>query len=872
MEPANRRDRGRARPRYGPYKRYAERGGIPKSTYYDIQRRNRNRNDMLQEANVHGNVMPNVNDGPVDAAFARGHQNIQVNMPYAGDEALFQDNERPVEMRLDDNHDNGNDELFANEFVNREEVHEIDAVEEAPVLTVPPKNIEIDENLVQNVTENLGTTKFEVLLMVLSFALRHGLTSVAITDLLKMINVILGSNNDGILPTSRYMFKKIFSSDMEFKFHMYCPDCMIYIGEITQELKERKTAPCRRCAKEVKVPGMQSKDFFATLPVGSQIADFLEGMDDVADQLNYRWEREPSENIRDIYDGEIYKNLMKDGKFLSRRYNLSLTFSTDGATVFNSGCTSMWPIFFRLNELKPDIRFKDSNCMLAGLWFGKKEPPMGMYLRSFLQECQNLYDHGITWRARQGEIIKSKIITLNCVLDSGAKYMLQATKKFNGYQSCPYCDHPGVTYNGNLVCKWPMNEHRVRFEDKGFSYSIEKYDRIQDEIVQHNVYDRNNEEMRRDMAVAETRRREDPSFQGYRGFRCESAMCYLPFFDVCLGFQIDYMHNSLLGNCDHLAKLWFDSHNKDEPFYLGLKLAQIDQRLLALTPPTCISRRTRTIRQWKDWHANEWRSWLLYYSLPCLKGILPTVYYKHHCVLVSAIHMLLKDDITPEALDTAAEYLADYVNEFQVLYGEEEMFFNVHLLLHLAKSVLHWGPLWCYGMFSFENSNKSVLQLVKGSTGVASQIVSKYSISKFLPHLLEVYQVSDEVATYCGDLMCYKRVRDTVVSGGVTLFGRPRVQQLTNEERCAFRASGIELTDQFYGYMIQNAIKFSCTMYNRGGQRSDNTIACLSDGTYVKIIRIILQVTNGEVFLLVKSESYVKYLHGPGLQDHPYLP
>ena len=43
--------------------------------------------------------------------------------------------------------------------------------------------------------------------------------------------------------------------------------------------------------------------------------------------------------------------------------------------------------------------------------------------------------------------------------------------------------------------------------------------------------------------------------------------------------------------------------------------------------------------------ANEFRAWLLHYSLPVLCGVLPSVYLLHFALLVWVIHTLLLDAI-----------------------------------------------------------------------------------------------------------------------------------------------------------------------------------------------------------------------------------
>lgn len=51
---------------------------------------------------------------------------------------------------------------------------------------------------------------------------------------------------------------------------------------------------------------------------------------------------------------------------------------------------------------------------------------------------------------------------------------------------------------------------------------------------------------------------------------------------------------------------------------------------------------------------SEFQSWLLWYSLPVLQGILPTVYYNHYSCLVAAIGMLLETQLTRVTIDRAS--------------------------------------------------------------------------------------------------------------------------------------------------------------------------------------------------------------------------
>ena len=96
-------------------------------------------------------------------------------------------------------------------------------------------------------------------------------------------------------------------------------------------------------------------------------------------------------------------------------------------------------------------------------------------------------------------------------------------------------------------------------------------------------------------------------------------------------------------------------------------MKQCNERLADIRVPHDFSRTPRPLSQVKQWKgkctscdcsdfvayllyllffpASEHRSWVLYYSLPVLFGLLPDLYFTHYCQLVAAMHTLLGDCI-----------------------------------------------------------------------------------------------------------------------------------------------------------------------------------------------------------------------------------
>lgn len=82
---------------------------------------------------------------------------------------------------------------------------------------------------------------------------------------------------------------------------------------------------------------------------------------------------------------------------------------------------------------------------------------------------------------------------------------------------------------------------------------------------------------------------------------------------------------------------------------------------------------------------------------------------------MEAVSILLRSDISQEDIDHANEALELHGKSVLSLYGEEQMTYNVHSLLHLTKSVVNLGHFWAQSAFMFESYNGYLLKQVKSS-------------------------------------------------------------------------------------------------------------------------------------------------------------
>lgn len=449
--------------------------------------------------------------------------------------------------------------------------------------------------------------------------------------------------------------------------------------------------------------------------------------------------------------------------------------------------------------------------MLAGLWFGPTEPQMHVFLKPFVDQAKVLATKGVSWR-KDGNVFISKVVGVCCCVDSKARPTMQNSTQFNGYVGCGFCLYPGTLVNRQV-----------------------KYT-----VTDSDYPDRDAESMLNDMEEALILQK------SVRGIKGPSPLINMPCFDIVWGFVPDYMHAVLLGVARQHAALLLES--ADEPYYIGdpSTLRVLNERLQNIKPPHLITRLPRAISDFKFWKASEWRSWLLFYSLPCLEGLIDVKYTNHLCLLVSAIYLLLQEEVSFEEVNKADEMLLEFVIRFQALFGEAAMTSNVHLLTHLAKSVKLLGPLWAHSAFVFEGANGSLLKLVHGTKDVPKQIVGKFLLHKSFPYFASKHRVSDRVFGFCSQMTEYSKVKNYKQFSNTNVLDGGHVKHLTQHEHQAFVAAGKQPPDKILSHkrMIHQGLVFTSRDYSRAKRRNDWCIR-LSDGSWGELHQIVSYDVDG---------------------------
>jgi hypothetical protein len=661
--------------------------------------------------------------------------------------------------------------------------------------------------------------------MILSYYLRHNLSWVALEDLLLLFNTVFGS---GVLPNSKYLFRKLFPPDDKPTFHFFCSNknCNLLV--------ENTDKNCKNCKEKISFDKTRNKNFFITLPIKSQLKSLLKNNID-----HVVFPETTSVNIiRDISDGTNYQKISNS----MHTKLLTLTMNTDGVNVYSSTKKgSFWPIQMIVNELDKNVRFLSHNIIVTGFWFGA-DPIMEIYFKPLIEEMNKLFQTPLKLTINNVELNINVVLPIS-TLDTLAKDHAQQKILFHGRFGCSYCLHPGV----NLA-----NEDEACGEEIINSIGLRSnhHEKIHRNLMRYPPM--KNIPVRTHLSSLANMKTAFETSKIVRGFKKITLMVGFPEFNVIDGFAIDYMHCVLLGVTRKLADLWFNPNFHQQDFYIGRSIAQVDVKLLAIKPPQNISRTPRSLNDRAYWKANEWRNWLFFYGVPCLKNILPAKYLEHFILLSESIFILISEEIRPESLTFASKNLIKFVNYFSIFYGNINMVYNVHLLSHIPDCVKKWGPLWCFSNFPFEDNNGLLVSYVKGPSHALHQIVSKYSLNKNIQNMANTG--SELVSSFIKKISTKKTSIFFSKNDEVCALGRAKPLNLTNDEQAIFESVDldVEVALNFRRFIYKKLI-FTDIAYSESLKTNDSLVETL-DGT-VGFIKLFFQERDKFYILLSIKHS-----------------
>lgn len=113
-----------------------------------------------------------------------------------------------------------------------------------------------------------------------------------------------------------------------------------------------------------------------------------------------------------------------------------------------------------------------------------------------------------------------------------------------------------------------------------------------------------------------------------------------------------------------------------------------------------------------------------------------------------------------EEINLADTYLYLFVDQVEDLYGLDKCSYNMHQLLHLARHVKMWGPLWSWSAFPFEDGNGYLVRMAHGTKNLEVELANTMHFRnalRFIENLMDLRRIDNEfIGTTLGAKVDFK--------------------------------------------------------------------------------------------------------------------
>ena len=409
----------------------------------------------------------------------------------------------------------------------------------------------------------------------------------------------------------------------------------------------------------------------------------------------------PNDTYTDVYEGQVWKELhsIHDRPFLSQSNNLCLMMNVDWFNPFDETPYSAGVIYFVIQNLPRNERFKFENVIIAGLIPGPSEPTkvINTYLSPVVDDLINLYA-GVSMENSFSvpSIVRAVLSCVSC--DIPATRKVCGFYGFNALKGCSKClkDFP----TENFGCKpdysgYDVNEWISRDNKTQTSIALKSKDAItaSSALKIERTYGARYSELQR-----------------------------LSYFNVVRYHVIDPMHNLFLGIAKHTLKVW-----KDISLITSKELEVLQERVDSMNPPPKVGRLPRKVEcGFSSFTADEWRNWIVLYSPYVLYNLLPKDHYTCWCYFVEACQLICQPIISKQSVLQAHTLIVQFCKMYELLYGKYNCTPNMHLSCHLKEIIHDYGPIYGFWCFSFERYNGILERMKKSWNNPEKQLLNKF--------------------------------------------------------------------------------------------------------------------------------------------------
>lgn len=341
----------------------------------------------------------------------------------------------------------------------------------------------------------------------------------------------------------------------------------------------------------------------------------------------------------------------------------------DGIPLTSSSKSDFWCILASIC-VNPSIY---TEPFVIGIYHGKSKPANSMSI--FVNEMKEIEGNGI-------EIDEQLIhISINAILcDTPARSYICKIKGHNAYEGCSKC-----IQEGDFI------ENRMTFPE------IESTLRT-DECFRKKQYS-----------------------DHHTGVSCLEELAI----DMVKQFPLDSLHLVYLGNTKRLIQFWYKGSKNIR--LAGNIFSSINNKLILMSKFISqeFARKPRSITDIDRWKETELRQFLLYTGPIILLDDLPQDMYIHFLSLSISIRILSDEQFSLTLHEYANKLLKWFVSQYGKIYGNCNIIYNVHNLIHLADDVKNFGPLENFSCFKYESYLGKLKSRLRVSSKPLHQIINR---------------------------------------------------------------------------------------------------------------------------------------------------
>ena len=183
------------------------------------------------------------------------------------------------------------------------------------------------------------------------------------------------------------------------------------------------------------------------------------------------------------------------------------------------------------------------------------------------------------------------------------------------------------------------------------------------------------------------------------------------------------MHNLFLGTSKHVLKsIWLEGGVLSDE-----DLDTIQSRVDSAVVPSDIGRIPYKIASnCSSFTADQFKNWVLYFSMLCLRDKLIDSHLKCWQDFVSACRLLCSKAISLTDCQHADSLLLKFSKGVQTIYGESFITPNMHFQTHIAECILDYGPAHIFWLFAFERLNGILGQQPHNNRSIETQLMTRF--------------------------------------------------------------------------------------------------------------------------------------------------